>query len=177
MGFHINQAYKQFRAGHTLSDLRTALQVAQREQAETESLTRDEVDAPVHRVLRFSTIASATWLAATIGLGMLGVIHENRGHQIWWFLSPVFTTMGLGAVSNALDVQFIPEKLRQSWRSGIRGSPLEQPPGGMARETDGRTGTFAARRRVGVPGDGSGVRRCGVGTLRGAAEGLPRAAG
>ena len=119
VGFHINQAYKQFRAGHTLSDLRSALEIARREQAETESLTRDEVDAPVHRVLRFSTVASATWLAVTAGLAMLGVIHENRG-QIWWILAPVFATMGLGALSNALDVQFIPDKLRKSWQTGIR---------------------------------------------------------
>ena len=119
VGFHINQAYKQFRAGHTLSDLRSALEIAQREQAETESLTRDEVDAPVHRVLRFSTVASATWLAVTVGLAMLGVIHENRG-AMWWILAPVLTTMGLGAVSNALDVQFIPQKIRKSWQTGIR---------------------------------------------------------
>jgi len=118
-GFHINEAYKQFRAGHTLSDLRSALEIAQREQAETESLTRDEVDAPVHRVLRFSTVASATWLAVTVGLAMLGVIHENRG-GMWWMISPVLTTMGLGAVSNALGVQFIPDKLRKLWRAGIR---------------------------------------------------------
>ena len=119
VGYHLNQAYRQFRSGHTLADLRAALAVARREQAETEALTRDEVDAPVHRVLRFSTVASATWLAVTMGLAMLGVIHENRG-QMWWILSPILTTMGLGAVSNALGVQFIPEKLRKSWQTGIR---------------------------------------------------------
>jgi serine/threonine-protein kinase len=119
VGFHVNQAFRQFRAGHTLADLRSALAVARREQAETESLTRDEEDKPMHRLLRSVTIASATWLAVTMGLAMLGVIHENRG-QMWWILAPVLSTMGLGALSNALDVQFIPEGLRRSWQTGIR---------------------------------------------------------
>jgi serine/threonine-protein kinase len=47
------------------------------------------------------------------------VIHENRTPLAWIF-SPVLTTMALGALSNALDVQFIPTKIRNWWRSGIR---------------------------------------------------------
>jgi hypothetical protein len=47
------------------------------------------------------------------------VIHENRT-PIAWLFTPVFSTMLLGAVSNALDVQFIPTKIRNWWHTGIR---------------------------------------------------------
>ena len=42
VGFHLNQARRQFRAGHTLADLRAALEIARRERAETEALARDD---------------------------------------------------------------------------------------------------------------------------------------
>ena len=119
VGFHLNQARRQFRAGHTLADLRSALEIARRERAETEALVRDEGEPFYHRVLRLATLASGTWLAVTIGLLLQGTIHENRTPLVWIF-GPVFTTMALGAVSNALDVQFIPEKLRSWWQTGIR---------------------------------------------------------
>jgi predicted Ser/Thr protein kinase len=119
VGFHLNQAYRQFRAGHTLADLRAALDVARRERAETEALTQTEKEPRAHRILRYGTVAAGTWLAATIGLLLEGVIHENRT-GIQWFLLPVLTTMLLGAVSNALDVQFVPSKIRRWWQTGIR---------------------------------------------------------
>jgi serine/threonine-protein kinase len=50
---------------------------------------------------------------------LLDVIHENRGGLIY-ILPPVLSTMLLGAVSNALDVQFIPTRIRSWWQTGIR---------------------------------------------------------
>ena len=119
IGFHLNQARRQFRAGHTLADLRSALEVARRERAETEALAREDEESPARRVLRLGTVASGTWLAVTIALLLEGTIHENRV-GIAWFLVPVLTTMLLGAVSNALDVQFIPTKIKEWWQTGIR---------------------------------------------------------
>jgi predicted Ser/Thr protein kinase len=119
VGFHINQGRKQFRAGYTLADLRSALQVAQKERDETEALTREKEQSFALRALQLATIASAGWLAVTVGLLMAGVIHENRT-PIAWLFTPVFSTMLLGAVSNALDVQFIPTKIRNWWHTGIR---------------------------------------------------------
>lgn len=119
VGFHINQGRKQFRAGYTLADLRTALQVAQKERTESEALTRESEQSVALKALQLGTIASASWLAVTIGLLMLGTIHENRT-AIAWIFSPVASTMLLGAASNALDVQFIPTKIRNWWRTGIR---------------------------------------------------------
>src|SRR5690349_23215214 len=68
VGFHLNQAYRQFRAGHTLADLRAALDVARRERAETEAVTQHEKEPRSHQLLRYGTVASATWLATTLGL-------------------------------------------------------------------------------------------------------------
>jgi serine/threonine-protein kinase len=119
VGFHLNQAYRQFRAGHTLADLRAALDITRREREESEALVRNEVEPTGHRLLRIATVGSATWLAVTFVLLLLDVIHENRT-GIMWIFGPVLTTMGLGAVSNALDVQFIPTGIRKWWQTGIR---------------------------------------------------------
>jgi serine/threonine-protein kinase len=119
VGFHLNQARRQFRAGHSLVDLRSALEVARRERAETEALAREDDESPGYRALRLATVGSATWLAVTVVLMLQGTIHENQV-SIAWMLVPLGTTMFLGAVSNALDVQFIPEKIRSWWQTGIR---------------------------------------------------------
>jgi serine/threonine-protein kinase len=110
---------RQFLAGHTLSDLRAALEIDRRERTETEALTRDEEESRAHRILRLATVGSATWLAVTFVLVLLDVIHENRGGLVF-ILAPVLSTMLLGAVSNALDVQFIPNRIRKWWQTGIR---------------------------------------------------------
>jgi serine/threonine protein kinase len=119
IGFHLNQAHRQFRAGHTVADLRAALEVARRERAETEAVAREEREPREHRILRLATVGSATWLAVTLGFMASGVIHENQV-GILWFIAPALTTMGLGAVSNALDVQFIPTRIREWWQTGVR---------------------------------------------------------
>ncbi len=139
VGFHLNQARRQFRAGHTLADLRAALQVRRRERAETDALAREDEEARTHRVLRAGTVASATWLAVTIGLLLSGTIHENVTGAAWIF-GPVLSTMLLGAVSNALEVQFIPGGLRRWWQAGL-----------AERLWTSRAGEWLARR-LGAPG-------------------------
>ena len=119
VGFHLNQARRQFLAGHSLADLRSALEVARRERAETESVGRDQKEPRGHRLLRIATMASASWLGVTFVLLANNVIHENRT-PFAWFITPVLSTLLLGAVSNALDVQFIPAKVRAWWQTGIR---------------------------------------------------------
>jgi len=119
VGFHLNQARRQFRAGHSLADLRSALEIARRERAETEALAHDDEEAPTHRLLRLGTVASATWLAVTFGLVLQGTIHENQVAPVF-IIAPLLSTMLLGAVSNALDVQFIPGRIRDWWQTGIR---------------------------------------------------------
>jgi serine/threonine-protein kinase len=119
VGFHLNLARRQFKAGHSLADLRSALDVARRERAETEALTRGEDETTSRRMLRNATVAAGTWLAVTFGLLALGVIHENR-MSVLWLLAPMGSTLMLGAVSNALGVQFIPAKIREWWQTGIR---------------------------------------------------------
>jgi len=147
VGFHLNQARRQFRAGHTLADLRTALGIARRERAETDAVARDDALGGSRRALRIGTIASASWLATTFGLVLGGVIRENGGGpQIFGMtlsmaliLAPVLSTMLLGAVSNALDLPFIPTTLRERWQTGIRD-----------RLWNSRAGQWLARR-LGAP--------------------------
>ena len=119
VGFHLNQARRQFRVGHTLADLRSALEIARHERAETEALAREDEGGRSRRLLRLGTVASATWLAVTVVLLLQGTIHENKTGLAWIF-GPVLSTMLLGAVSNALGVQFIPARLREWWQTGIR---------------------------------------------------------
>ena len=144
VGFHLNQAYRQFRAGHTLADLRTALDIARREREETEAVARDEVEPRAHRLLRLATVGSATWLAVTFGLLLSGTIHENQTSMLV-LLAPVGTTMLLGAASNALDVQFIPDRLRAWWQTGLRD-----------RLWNSRLGSWLARR-LGAPAQSRAV--------------------
>ena len=161
VGFHLNQARRQFRAGHTLADLRSALAVERRERAETEAVAREDDEILAHRVLRLATIGSATWLGVTLGLIAQGAIHENQV-GIGWFLAPLLSTMVLGAASNALDVQFIPDRLRQWWQTGIRD-----------RLWNSRAGEWIAQR-LGAP---ERSRAVGAGAFRATEAALGVAAG
>jgi serine/threonine-protein kinase len=150
VGFHLNQARRQFRAGHTLADLRSALEIARRERVEHEALALEGGESRSHRALRLATVGSATWLGVTFGLVMSGTIHENQIGMAW-VLVPMGTTMLLGAVSNALEVQFIPPKLREWWQTGIRD-----------RLWNTRAGEWLARR-LGAP---ERSRAVGAGAFR-----------
>ena len=119
IGFHLNHARRQFRAGHTLAELRSALELAQRERDETEAIAREVDESTSHRVMRYSTVASATWLVTVFGLVLQGSISEDTV-GVMFVLAPVLSTMLLGAVSNSLDVQFIPDRLRTWWQTGVR---------------------------------------------------------
>ena len=119
IGFHLNHGRRQFQAGHSLADLRSALEIERRERSETDAVSSEGEETSGRRALRLGTVASATWLAVTFGLLASGVIHENRDPLIL-FIAPVLTTMLLGAVSNALDVQFIPTDIKKWWQTGIR---------------------------------------------------------
>jgi serine/threonine-protein kinase len=138
VGFHLHQAYRQFQAGHTLADLRAAIEIARRERVETEALVHDADEPMTHRALRLVTAASATWLGVTFGLITSGVISEHTA-SIGWIVAPMFSTLATGAASNALGVRFIPPKIRNWWQSGIRD-----------RLWTGRVGGWLARR-LGAP--------------------------
>jgi serine/threonine-protein kinase len=161
VGFHLNQARRQFRAGHTLADLRTALAVARRERGEAEAIARGDEEARSHRLLRIATVAAASWLAVTFGLVLLGAIHENQVGAVY-FVVPLLVTMALGAVSNALDVQFIPTAIRDWWQTGVRD-----------RLWNSRAGEWLARR-LGAP---ERSRAVGGGVFRATEAALGVAAG
>ena len=138
LGFHFIQARRQFKAGHTLADLRAALEIARRERAEMELLVREQVEPRGHRLLRRATIVAGSWLAVTAGLLMAGVIHENRTN-LFWIFTPVGSTMLLGALTNAFGVSMVPRSVRAWWQNGLRD-----------RLWNSRLGAWYARR-LGAP--------------------------
>jgi serine/threonine-protein kinase len=137
VGFHLNQAARQFRAGHTLADLRSALAIDDRERNEREAVVQ-VAEPRLHRVLRDATVGAATWLGVTIGLVIAEVVHENS-MGMFFVLGPLGSTLALGAVSNALGVQFIPSGIKKWWQTGIR-----------ERLWNSRAGEWLARR-LGAP--------------------------
>ena len=114
VGFHLNNARRQFRAGHTLADLRSALEIARREREESKALEHEDRKGRAYRTVQAATIASVTWLGGTAALAFPHIIDDV------WMVPPILTTMLFGALSNALDVQFIPNRLREGFQTGIR---------------------------------------------------------
>ena len=138
IGFHLNQAVRQFRAGHTLADLRAALAIDDRERNETQAIVQDAAEPRLHRGLRAATVGAATWLGVTVGLIMAEVVHENS-MRMGFIFGPLGGTLALGAVSNALGVRFIPDGIKKWWQTGIR-----------ERLWNSRAGEWLARR-LGAP--------------------------
>ena len=138
IGFHVNQALRQFRAGHTLADLRGAIAVAAREDAEAEALVSDKDEPRIHQILRSATIGAGTWTGVTFVMLNMNMLSTGPGVP-WIFVAPLLLTMGLGALSNALSVQFTPDRLKSWWKAGIRD-----------RLWNSRFGSWIARR-LGAP--------------------------
>lgn len=116
LGYHLTQARRLFRAGYTLGDLRFALGVASRERSEGEALAVQESVRPRQELLRLATYAAATGSAVTIYLGEQGVIVKSAAI----FLTPVLSTLVLGALCNALEVPMMPDVIRNRLQSGLR---------------------------------------------------------
>ena len=119
IGFHVNQALRQFRAGHTLADLRGAIAVARREDAEAEALVSDKEEPRYHRLLRSATLGAGSWSGVTFVMLNMNMIDGGRGVP-WIFVTPLLLMFGLGALSNALSVKFIPDGIKRWLKAGIR---------------------------------------------------------
>jgi predicted Ser/Thr protein kinase len=118
MGFHINQARRLFRSGHTLADLRTALDTSARERSEGEAVTA-EPEKPLARTLRAAFYGVGTWGAVTLLLLLTGVIHE-RVIGPWPIVIPLFSFAGLGVLCNVLEVKMVPDFVRDRIKPGLR---------------------------------------------------------
>jgi eukaryotic-like serine/threonine-protein kinase len=118
LGFHMNQARRLFRSGHTLADLRTALDTAARERSEGEAVTA-EPEKPVARALRAAFYGAGTWGAVTLLLLLMGVVHE-RVLGPWPMVLPLVTTVGLGVLCNVLDIPMMPAAVRDRIKPGLR---------------------------------------------------------
>jgi eukaryotic-like serine/threonine-protein kinase len=118
LGFHVNQARKLFRSGHTLGDLRTALDIAASERSEGEAVTA-EPEKPRDRALRAAFYGVGTWGFVTLVMLLTGVIHE-RTIGPWPMVIPFFTFVGLGVTCNVLDVPMLPRFIRDLIKGGLR---------------------------------------------------------
>ena len=118
LGFHVNQARRLFRSGHSLADLRAALDTAARESSEGEAVTV-EPEKPSARALRAAFYGVGSWGFVTLMLLLTGVIHE-RTIGPWPMVIPFFTFVGLGVTCNVLDVQMLPRAIRDLIKGGLR---------------------------------------------------------
>ena len=137
LGFHANQARRLFRSGHTLADLRNALDTAARERTEGEAVTV-EPEKPAARALRAAFYGVGTWGFVTLVMLLTGVVHE-RTIGPWPMVIPFFTFIGLGVACNVLDVQMLPRAIRDLIKGGLRD-----------RLWRSKIGTWLARR-LGAP--------------------------
>ena len=150
IGFHLKQAHRLFRAGHTLADLRTALDTADRERSEAKALAAEEREKPAARVLRVATYTAASWGAVMFYLLVTGWVTENT-IGVAPFLLPFFGTLVLGATCNVLEVPLIPECVQQADQAGLRDWLWRSKLGGWlarrlgAPERSGLTGASAFR--------------------------------
>ena len=121
VGFHLNQARRLFQAGHTLADLRSALDVAARERAEDEALVARDRESGVARGLRAAFYGAATWGGMTLALALLRAI-DDRYLSPWMAIVPLVSTALLGAVCNVLEIRMIPDVVRRVITPGLRGA-------------------------------------------------------
>ena len=119
VAFHLNQARRLFRSGHTLADLRSALDVAARERADDEALETGNRESAVARMLRAAFYGAGTWGVVTFGLAIFDVI-VDRNTSAWVFVTPLVSTALLGAVCNVLQIQMIPDVVRKQIKPGLR---------------------------------------------------------
>ncbi|CAN5319893.1 hypothetical protein BH09GEM1_BH09GEM1_41810 [soil metagenome] len=119
LGYHLNQARRLFRAGHSLADLRSAMDIAGKERSEGEALAAQERETSLGRLLRTAFYGTGTWGAVTFFLAVTGGLHEPNMSP-WWFVGPLFSTALLGAVCNVLDIRMIPDVIRNQIKPGLR---------------------------------------------------------
>ncbi|MDB4887017.1 MAG: protein kinase, partial [Gemmatimonadetes bacterium] len=137
VGFQLNQAYRLFRAGYTLGDLRMALDVGERERQEGESLAVEDKVRPLHALVRVATYFSAAMSGVAVWLAVKAVIAPGRTAAA--IMTPVIATMVLAATCNALEVPLMPAFIRNRLQAGLR-----------ERLWHSRAGAWLARR-LGAP--------------------------
>jgi serine/threonine protein kinase len=119
LGFHLNQARRLFRGGHTLADLRTALDVASRERTEGEALAGEGQETRAMRVMRGAFYGVGSWGAVTATLVITNVVHE-RTLGPWPFIIPLVSFAALGVACNVLGVPMMPDVIRNQIKPGLR---------------------------------------------------------
>jgi len=170
IGFHCSQASRLFRAGFSLADLRTALDVAWREHDEEAAA----FDATVHlssakRALRLGTYGAMGAALATIAFAPHRFLVDD-----WRIAAIIGTWVTAGVLivsSNANEVPLLPEFVRRAFRVDLRerlwrsrlgaalsrrlGAPASSRPigAGVFRATESALGTAATDLHAMLPKD------------------------
>jgi serine/threonine-protein kinase len=118
LGFHLNQARRLFRRATRLpiSALRWT---SRRASARKARRWRRRVRVGRRRDGCEPTYTAAATSAGMLSLALVGVLHE-RVYGPLPFIVPIFSTIALGAVSNALEVSLITEVVRKRIKPGLR---------------------------------------------------------
>ena len=165
LGFHVNQARRVFRAGFTLADLRSAIAMEAREQAQDESQAPPEALTRSRSLLKWATyfsIAGTAYMFLQWGSVNAGPILLPRSISFG-------VTCVLLALSNMDGVPLLPEGVRRLVRVGIRdrlwksrigawlakrlGAPTTSRPigAGVFRPTETALGVAAAELFAALP--------------------------
>ena len=117
IGFHINQARRLFRAGFSLRDLRSAIDVGEREQREGLRAIDDAASRP-NRLLRIATYVSGSSAVASLFLA-----HPDQSWgptQVTLVMLPWISTLLLAATANVSGTPMLPARLRELVRTSLR---------------------------------------------------------
>ncbi|MEO8561836.1 MAG: serine/threonine-protein kinase [bacterium] len=109
IGFHVNQARRLFRAGFSLRDLRSAIEISEREQREGLRVI-DGVASRPNKLL-----AVATYVSATTAVASLFLAHPSQSwgpSQVAILIMPWVATLVLTATANVSGTPLLPPRLR-----------------------------------------------------------------
>jgi predicted Ser/Thr protein kinase len=119
IGYYRSQAGRLFRAGFSLADLRTALDVARREREEEAAIFDADAElSPARRTLRLGTYAATAIAISTISVAPIRLLSGD------WRLAAIITawvTSGVLALAcNANEIPLLPGAVRRFFRVGLR---------------------------------------------------------
>ena len=107
---------------------------------------RESEERPAARWLRAGTYTRGGVGSGHAGPRAHGCLHE-RVYGPWPFLVPIFSTIALGAASNALEVSLIPDVVRKRHQARAPRAFVAQQARRVVRPPAWRAGAFGARGR------------------------------
>lgn len=110
LGYHVAQARRLFRAGHSLSDLREAIVLDEAERAEQGDYLARERPTLLQRVLKWGTFASVSASAALVVLMSIPATMTAMTANL--FVSSVVASFVLASLGSVNGVRWLPDVFR-----------------------------------------------------------------